>query len=65
MGRPPKRQESATFEVTVPKALHDNLVHLAMHSPYGATENSVAAYLLTKEIERMQKAEEYGLRMPR
>jgi hypothetical protein len=43
--------------------LHDALVHLAKHSPLGATENAVAAYILTKEIERMQKAEEFGLRM--
>jgi hypothetical protein len=64
MGRPPKRQETETFEVTVPKAVHTALVHLATHSPLGFTENTVAAYVLGKEIERMQKAQEFGLRMP-
>jgi hypothetical protein len=63
MGRPPKRQETETFEVTVPAALHAALVHLAEHTSYGATENAVAAYILAKEIERMQKAEEFGLKM--
>jgi hypothetical protein len=63
MARPVKRQETESFEITVPVVLHAALVHLATHSPLGATENAVAAYLLTKEIERMQKAEEFGLRM--
>jgi len=64
MGRPPKRQETETFEVTVPVALYSALVHLATHTSYGATENMVAAYILGKEIERMQKAGEFGLKMP-
>lgn len=64
MGRPPKRQETETFEVTVPVALYDALVHLATSTSYGATENAVAAYILAKEIERMQKASEFGLKMP-
>jgi hypothetical protein len=63
MGRPPKRQDTETFEVTVPVSLHRALVHLATHTPFGATENAVAAYILGKEIERMQKAGEYGLKM--
>lgn len=64
MGRPPKRQETATFEVTVPVTLYNALVHLATHTTFGVTENLVAAYILGKEIERMQKANEFGLRMP-
>jgi hypothetical protein len=64
MGRPPKRQETETFEVTVPVALCSALVHLATHTSFGATENAVAAYILTKEIERMQKSGEFGLKMP-
>ena len=62
MGRPPKRQETETFEVTVPVALHAALVHLATTTVYGTTENAVAAFILAKEIERMQKAGEFGLR---
>lgn len=64
MPRPGKRQGTEAFEVTVPASLHAALVHLATHSPLGQTENLVATYILTKEIERMQKAGEYGLRMP-
>ena len=64
MPRPSKRQETEAFEITVPVSLHCALVHLATHSPLGQTENVVAAYILTKEIERMQKAGEYGLKMP-
>jgi hypothetical protein len=64
MSRPAKRQGTETFEVTVPIALHTALVHLATHSPYGVTENTVAAYILGKEVERMQKEGEFGLKMP-
>jgi hypothetical protein len=64
MARPPKRQETETFEITIPLALHAALVHLATHTVYGATENAVAVYLLSKEIERMQKGSEFGLRPP-
>ena len=64
MSRPTKRQETESFEITIPTALHAALVHLATHTSFGATENAVAVYILTKEIERMQKAEEFGLKMP-
>ncbi|MFZ5733794.1 MAG: hypothetical protein ACOY4O_13730 [Pseudomonadota bacterium] len=64
MARPSKRQETETFEITVPITLHSALVHLATHTGYGVTENAVAAYILAKEIERMQKAGEFGLRIP-
>jgi hypothetical protein len=64
MARPAKRQDTETFEITVPLSLHRALVHLATSTPFGATENQVAGYILAKEIERMQKAGEYGLTMP-
>ena len=64
MARPPKRQDTETFEITVPLALHGALVDLATRTVYGATENAVAAFILAKEIERMQKAGEFGLRAP-
>jgi hypothetical protein len=64
MARPPKRQGTETFEITVPAALHAALVHLATYTGYGATENAVAVTILAKEIERMQKASEFGLKMP-
>jgi hypothetical protein len=63
-GRPPKRQETEKIEITIPVSTFNALVHLASHTPYGFTENTAAAYIITKEIERMQKAGEYGLRMP-
>lgn len=61
--RPPKRQDTETFEVTVPASLYSALIHLASHTTFGFTENAVAAYILAKEIERMQKAREFGLKM--
>jgi hypothetical protein len=64
MGRPPKRQDTETFEVTVPVSIYEILGLLATHTTYGATENAVAAYILGKEIERMQRAGDFGLRMP-
>jgi hypothetical protein len=64
MPRPPKRQETEAIEVTIPLATFNALVHLATHTTFGFTENSVAAYILAKEVERMQKAGEFGLRMP-
>jgi hypothetical protein len=64
MARPTKRQETETFEITVPLSLHGALIHLATHTTFGATENAVAVYILSKEIERMQKAGEFGLEMP-
>ena len=63
MPRPIKRQGTETIEITVPASLHTALAYLASHTPLGMTENAVAVYLLTKEVERMQKAGEYGLRM--
>jgi hypothetical protein len=64
MPRPPKRQDTETFEITIPLATFNALVHLASHTTFGHTENTVAAYILAKEIERMQRAGEFGLRMP-
>jgi CHAT domain-containing protein len=64
MARPIKRQETESFEITIPIALQAALIHLATHTTFGMTENAVAVYILTKEIERMQKAEEFGLKMP-
>ena len=62
MSRPPKRQATETFEITVPITVHAALVHLATNTVYGPTENAAAAFILAKEIERMQKAGEFGLR---
>lgn len=64
MARPIKRQDTVTFEITIPASLHKALIYLATRSPLGTSENTVAVFLLTKEIERMQKAQEFGLRMP-
>lgn len=64
MARPSKKQDTETFEITVPSSLHRDLVHLAAHTVFGVTENQVATYILSKEIERMQKAGEFGLKMP-
>ena len=64
MARPLKRQKTESFEITVPRSVHDALVHLATVGPHGYTENTVAATLIGNEIARMQRAGEYGLSMP-
>lgn len=64
MPRPEKRQETETIAVTIPMATFNALVHLASHTTFGFTENTVAAYIIAKEIERMQRDGEFGLRMP-
>jgi hypothetical protein len=64
MARPEKRQNTETISVTIPLATFNALVHLASHTTFGFTENTAAAYILAKEIERMQRAGEFGLRMP-
>jgi hypothetical protein len=57
------RQETRPLQITVPKVVFDDLVTLATRSPLGATEHAVAAAIIAREIERMQKAGEYGLKM--
>ncbi len=56
MARPEKRQETETISVTIPVATFNALVHLASFTTFGFTENTAAAYIIAKEIERMQKA---------
>lgn len=64
MARPSKRQETESFEVTVPKATFDALVRLATYSTYGWTENMVAVNLLNERIRKMQTDNEHGLSLP-
>jgi hypothetical protein len=64
MPRPSKRQDTETFEVTVPIALFNSLVHLAAHSPFGQTENLVACHLLAQAIHAMERDGLYGLKKP-
>ena len=64
MTRAIKRQDTESFEITVPKDLFDALVHLATHTSMGPNENAVAVHILANEIDRLQRAGDYGLRMP-
>lgn len=54
-GRPPNPQESETFEVTLPKAAHGYLVHLAKNTMLGASVNDVAALILTNQLTEMAR----------
>ena len=64
MARPTKRQDTETFEITVPVSLFNSLVHLATHSPFGQTENAVAAHMLAQAIHAMEREGLYGLKKP-
>ena len=54
-GRPPKAQETETFEITVPKAAHGYLKFLAKNSMLGPTLNDVAALILVNELTDMAR----------
>lgn len=59
MARTPNKQETKTFEVTVPQALYDYLGFLAANTPLGSSENVVAVHILTVRIQEMILASEH------
>lgn len=64
MTRAVKRQDTESFEITVPTNLFNALVHLATHTSMGPSENAVAVHILANEIERLQRAGDFGLKLP-
>ena len=51
MARPANKQETKTLEIAVPIRLYEYLGFLAANSVLGASENAIASYLLTKQLE--------------
>ena len=64
-GRPPKKGEPVSFQVTVPKPLYDYLGYLAQHSILGLSENEVASYILQKNVEEMLKTGFHKIDVPK
>lgn len=65
MARPANRQETRTFEVTVPIALYEYLSYLATHTTLGASENAVAVYLIGRAVEEMIRSDFHSRMAPR
>lgn len=52
-GRPPHEGETESFYLTVPKPLHDYLLHLARTSYAGASTGEVASHLLKIKLAEL------------
>lgn len=65
MARPTNKQPTQSLEISVPQALYDYLGFLAANTAYGASENAVALYILTRQIEEMLRADVHGIAIPR
>lgn len=52
-GPKPKKGDTESLYVTLPKRMHSYLGYLAQQSFLGASENDVAAHILARELERM------------
>lgn len=65
MARPTNKQETRSLEITVPQSLYDYLGFLATNTILGASENAVAAYVLTKQLEEMLAGGFHNLNVPR
>jgi hypothetical protein len=52
-GRPPKPQDTETFEVTIPAKAHGYLLFLAKNTVLGASVNDVAALILVNALTHM------------
>ena len=64
-GAPENIGETHKFQVTIAQEQFDFLTLLAGISRYGANENDVAAYVLTRELDRMFKAGEHKETVPK
>lgn len=56
----PKKQQTVLVRMSVSEKLHRYLGHLARTTTMGASENDVALFLLTRELEALRQSEAYG-----
>lgn len=63
-GRPPKKGETVTFKVSVPKPLYGYLTYLAENSHIGGSENEVAAHLLKLKVHELAETKFHELQLP-
>lgn len=60
MSGAPKKQQTVLIRMSVSGKLHRYLTHLARTTTMGASENDVALFLLTRELEAMRQTEPYA-----
>lgn len=60
MAGAPKKQETVLMRLTVSAKLHRYLTYLARTTTMGASENDVALFVLTRELEAMRQGEAYS-----
>lgn len=56
----PKKQQTVLVRMSVSAKLHRYLGHLARTTTMGASENDVALFVLTRELERLRQSEAYA-----
>lgn len=59
MSGAPKKQQTVLIRMSVSAKLHRYLSHLARTTTMGASENDVALFLLTRELEALRQSEAY------
>ena len=60
MSGAPKKQQTVLIRMSVSAKLHRYLSYLARTTTMGASENDVALFLLTRELENLRQTERYG-----
>ena len=65
MARPANKQETRSLEIAVPQALYDYLGYLAANTILGASENTVASFILAKQLEEMLRSGFHNISVPR
>lgn len=64
MSGAPKKQQTVLIRMSVSAKLHRYLSHLSRTTTMGASENDVALFLLTRELEALRQSEAYALELP-
>jgi hypothetical protein len=60
MSGAPKKQQTVLIRMSVSAKLHRYLTHLARTTTMGASENDVALFLLTRELETLRQTDGYA-----
>ena len=60
MSGAPKKQQTVLIRMSVSGKLHRYLTYLSQNTTMGASENDVALFLLTRELEALRQSEAYS-----
>jgi hypothetical protein len=63
-GRPTSSGGTHSFQITISKAAFRYLGYLAKETNMGGSENGVAAFVLSRELERMRLSGDYRKDIP-